>query len=51
MSCDTPHVTPSVCRAVVDFIAGCFGGTACVLSGQPMDTVKVRKFDFLNFIF
>ena len=27
---------------VVDFIAGANGGTACVLAGQPFDTVKVK---------
>lgn len=27
---------------IVDFIAGANGGTACVLAGQPFDTVKVK---------
>ncbi|CAI4231326.1 unnamed protein product [Auanema sp. JU1783] len=28
--------------AVLDFVAGCFGGAAGVLAGHPLDTVKVR---------
>lgn len=28
--------------AVIDFVAGALGGTANVVVGQPLDTVKVR---------
>ena len=28
--------------AVVDLAAGCVGGTAAILVGQPLDTVKVK---------
>ena len=28
--------------AVVDLVAGCIGGTAAILVGQPLDTVKVK---------
>lgn len=31
---------------IVDFIAGANGGTACVLVGQPFDTVKVKMQTF-----
>lgn len=31
---------------MVDFIAGANGGTACVLAGQPFDTVKVKMQTF-----
>lgn len=29
-------------QASIDFIAGCNGGIACVLTGQPLDTVKIK---------
>ena len=28
--------------AAVDLAAGCVGGTAAILVGQPLDTVKVK---------
>uniref|UniRef100_A0A914WNM3 Uncharacterized protein n=1 Tax=Plectus sambesii TaxID=2011161 RepID=A0A914WNM3_9BILA len=28
--------------AMIDFVAGCFGGAAGVLAGHPLDTIKVR---------
>ncbi|XP_062309052.1 mitochondrial ornithine transporter 1-like [Osmerus eperlanus] len=31
---------------VIDFMAGAMGGVACVLSGQPFDTVKVKMQTF-----
>lgn len=31
-----------MCSAVVDLAAGCVGGTAAILVGQPLDTVKVK---------
>ncbi|XP_029026984.1 solute carrier family 25 member 15a [Betta splendens] len=34
-----PH---PVIQAIIDFSAGAAGGTACVLSGQPFDTTKVK---------
>ncbi|KAM9318103.1 solute carrier family 25 member 15a [Pholidichthys leucotaenia] len=40
-----PH---PVVQAIVDFTAGAAGGTACVLSGQPFDTVKVKMQTFPN---
>ena len=37
------HATrPALATPVVDFICGSFGGLACVLAGQPFDTVKTR---------
>eukprot|EP00095_Tigriopus_kingsejongensis_P003864 maker-scaffold20_size707684-snap-gene-6.18 protein:Tk03864 transcript:maker-scaffold20_size707684-snap-gene-6.18-mRNA-1 annotation:"mitochondrial ornithine transporter" len=36
----------SVAEAGVDFLAGCAGGVAVVLVGQPMDTVKVKMQTF-----
>ncbi|KAM6933173.1 solute carrier family 25 member 15a isoform 1-T1 [Xenentodon cancila] len=33
-------------QAVIDFSAGAVGGTACVLSGQPFDTAKVKMQTF-----
>ncbi|XP_077578319.1 solute carrier family 25 member 15a isoform X4 [Stigmatopora nigra] len=33
-------------QAIIDFTAGAAGGTACVLSGQPLDTVKVKMQTF-----
>lgn len=33
-------------RMVKDFTAGAFGGTACVLAGQPFDTIKVKMQTF-----
>ncbi|XP_008307481.1 mitochondrial ornithine transporter 1-like [Cynoglossus semilaevis] len=38
-----PH---PVLQAIIDFTAGAVGGTACVLSGQPFDTVKVKMQTF-----
>ncbi|XP_058490282.1 solute carrier family 25 member 15a [Solea solea] len=38
-----PH--PAV-QAIIDFTAGAAGGTACVLSGQPFDTAKVKMQTF-----
>ncbi|KAM9853071.1 solute carrier family 25 member 15a isoform 1-T3 [Aulostomus maculatus] len=38
-----PH---PVTQAVIDFSAGAIGGTACVLSGQPFDTAKVKMQTF-----
>ncbi|XP_061733856.1 solute carrier family 25 member 15a [Nerophis ophidion] len=38
-----PH---PVVQAIIDFTAGAAGGTACVLSGQPLDTVKVKMQTF-----
>ncbi|CAJ1065127.1 mitochondrial ornithine transporter 1-like [Xyrichtys novacula] len=35
-------------QAVIDFAAGAVGGTACVLSGQPFDTTKVKMQTFPN---
>lgn len=38
-----PH---PVIQAIIDFSAGAAGGTACVLSGQPFDTAKVKMQTF-----
>ncbi|XP_039986913.1 solute carrier family 25 member 15a [Xiphias gladius] len=38
-----PH---PVVQAIIDFTAGAIGGTACVLSGQPFDTTKVKMQTF-----
>lgn len=38
-----PH---PVKQAIIDFTAGAAGGTACVLSGQPFDTAKVKMQTF-----
>ncbi|XP_077397124.1 solute carrier family 25 member 15a [Festucalex cinctus] len=38
-----PH---PIIQAVIDFTAGAAGGTACVLSGQPLDTTKVKMQTF-----
>ncbi|KAM7412755.1 hypothetical protein PAMA_020230 [Pampus argenteus] len=38
-----PH---PVIQAIIDFSAGAIGGTACVLSGQPFDTTKVKMQTF-----
>ncbi|XP_028274975.1 solute carrier family 25 member 15a [Parambassis ranga] len=38
-----PH---PVIQAIIDFSAGAIGGTACVLSGQPFDTAKVKMQTF-----
>lgn len=35
-------------QAIIDFSAGAIGGTACVLSGQPFDTTKVKMQTFPN---
>ncbi|XP_026854213.1 solute carrier family 25 member 15b isoform X2 [Electrophorus electricus] len=35
-----------VVQAVIDLSAGAIGGTACVLSGQPLDTAKVKMQTF-----
>ncbi|XP_035535434.1 solute carrier family 25 member 15a [Morone saxatilis] len=34
--------TQPMIQAIIDFSAGAIGGTACVLSGQPFDTTKVK---------
>ncbi|MGH0172481.1 UNVERIFIED_CONTAM: hypothetical protein FKN15_063269 [Acipenser sinensis] len=39
----SPH---PVIQAVIDLSAGAIGGTACVLSGQPFDTAKVKMQTF-----
>ncbi|XP_051963156.1 mitochondrial ornithine transporter 1-like [Xyrauchen texanus] len=36
----------SVTQAIIDLSAGACGGTACVLSGQPFDTAKVKMQTF-----
>lgn len=33
-------------RMVKDFTAGAIGGTACVMAGQPFDTIKVKMQTF-----
>lgn len=33
-------------QAAIDLTAGALGGTACVLTGQPFDTVKVKMQTF-----
>ncbi|XP_071780837.2 solute carrier family 25 member 15a [Centroberyx gerrardi] len=38
-----PH---PIIQAIIDFSAGAVGGTACVLSGQPFDTAKVKMQTF-----
>ncbi|KAL2094451.1 hypothetical protein ACEWY4_009170 [Coilia grayii] len=38
-----PH---PVVQAIIDLTAGAVGGTACVLSGQPLDTAKVKMQTF-----
>ncbi|XP_073345027.1 solute carrier family 25 member 15a [Pagrus major] len=38
-----PHPT---IQAIIDTTAGAIGGTACVLSGQPFDTTKVKMQTF-----
>uniref|UniRef100_A0A8C6UHN1 Solute carrier family 25 member 15a n=1 Tax=Neogobius melanostomus TaxID=47308 RepID=A0A8C6UHN1_9GOBI len=38
--------TNPVIQAIIDFSAGAIGGTACVLSGQPFDTTKVKMQTF-----
>nr|XP_057935400.1 solute carrier family 25 member 15a [Doryrhamphus excisus] len=40
-----PH---PIIQAIIDFTAGAAGGTACVLSGQPLDTTKVKMQTFPN---
>ncbi|KAF6724943.1 Mitochondrial ornithine transporter 1 [Oryzias melastigma] len=35
-----------ITQAIIDFSAGAAGGTACVLSGQPFDTAKVKMQTF-----
>ncbi|XP_010769731.1 mitochondrial ornithine transporter 1-like [Notothenia coriiceps] len=40
-----PH--PAV-QAVIDLSAGAIGGAACVFSGQPLDTAKVKMQTFPN---
>ncbi|XP_005380794.1 PREDICTED: mitochondrial ornithine transporter 2 [Chinchilla lanigera] len=37
--------SPSI-QAVIDLTAGAAGGTACVLTGQPFDTIKVKMQTF-----
>ncbi|CAL8364897.1 unnamed protein product [Lota lota] len=41
----SPH---PVVQAMIDLSAGAVGGTACVLSGQPLDTAKVKMQTFPN---
>lgn len=36
----------SIKRMMKDFTAGAIGGTACVLAGQPFDTIKVKMQTF-----
>nr|XP_046245636.1 solute carrier family 25 member 15a isoform X2 [Scatophagus argus]XP_046245638.1 solute carrier family 25 member 15a isoform X2 [Scatophagus argus]XP_046245639.1 solute carrier family 25 member 15a isoform X2 [Scatophagus argus] len=38
-----PH---PIIQAIIDFSAGAVGGTACVVSGQPFDTTKVKMQTF-----
>lgn len=38
-----PH---PVVQAIIDLTAGALGGTACVISGQPFDTAKVKMQTF-----
>ncbi|KAM4627120.1 solute carrier family 25 member 15a [Polymixia lowei] len=38
-----PH---PIIQAIIDFSAGAMGGTACVFSGQPFDTAKVKMQTF-----
>ncbi|TNN75123.1 Mitochondrial ornithine transporter 1 [Liparis tanakae] len=38
-----PH---PIIQGIIDFSAGAIGGTACVLSGQPFDTTKVKMQTF-----
>lgn len=35
-------------QAMVDFVAGCNGGIACVMTGQPLDTVKIKMQTYSN---
>lgn len=35
-----------VIQAAIDLTAGAAGGTACVLTGQPFDTMKVKMQTF-----
>lgn len=35
-----------VIQAAIDLTAGALGGTVCVLTGQPFDTVKVKMQTF-----
>ncbi|XP_055980779.1 mitochondrial ornithine transporter 2-like [Sorex fumeus] len=37
-----------VIQATIDFTSGAIGGTACVLTGQPFDTIKVKMQTFPN---
>ena len=38
-----PNIQCNMCSsAVVDLAAGCVGGAAAILVGQPLDTVKVK---------
>ncbi|TMS07651.1 Mitochondrial ornithine transporter 1 [Larimichthys crocea] len=38
--------THPIVQAIIDFSAGAIGGTACVMSGQPFDTTKVKMQTF-----
>ncbi|XP_063813113.1 mitochondrial ornithine transporter 1-like [Pseudophryne corroboree] len=38
----------SIIQAAIDLTAGAAGGTACVLTGQPFDTAKVKMQTFPN---
>lgn len=33
-------------EATIDFVSGCVGGVACVVTGQPLDTVKIKMQTF-----
>lgn len=33
-------------QATIDFVSGCVSGVACVLTGQPLDTVKIKMQTF-----
>ncbi|KAG2464024.1 ORNT1 protein, partial [Polypterus senegalus] len=45
MSLQTVHIHP-VIEAMINLTAGAAGGVACVVSGQPFDTVKVKMQTF-----
>ncbi|XP_069468464.1 mitochondrial ornithine transporter 1-like [Ambystoma mexicanum] len=45
MSLEEPHVRPAVLN-VINMISGAMGGVACVVTGQPFDTMKVKMQTF-----
>ncbi|XP_078236746.1 mitochondrial ornithine transporter 1 isoform X1 [Pogona vitticeps] len=45
MPAEQAHLQP-LAQAMVDLTAGAAGGVACVLSGQPFDTIKVKMQTF-----